>query len=125
MPKKAELTVTIKGDLSTDPKLNDIVPNAKNPDNRCEVAQMTHMDMKDVTTGSIVIHLCPLTDTAIGRFFSRDGRVVEEMLKELLMTARLQEVPKVETEVSVKIRQKESSSEEKGLNKFSILQFDL
>ena len=112
--------MTIRGDGRTDVELNDIVPNAQNPDNRCEVAQITHMDMKDVTTGSIVIHLCPLTDTAIARFFSCDGRVVEEMLKELLMSAKLQKVPKVETEVSVKIRQKESSSEEKGLNKFSI-----
>ena len=81
------------------------------------------MHVEDATTGSIIIHLSPLTDTAIERFLRHDGRVVQDMLKDLLLRARIQDISmlKKEPEISVKIRKKEQSQEEKGMNQYLIL----
>ena len=118
LPENAKLTVTIKGDDSIYAEISDlVVPKIKETETKTNIVQETHMHVEGATTGSIIIHLCPLTDTAIERFFRHDGRVVQNMLKDLLLTARLQDILKInkEPEVSVKIRKKEQSQEEKGM----------
>ena len=120
----AKITVTIKGDDSIDAGISEIVPKIKETDTKTKIAQETHMHVEDATTGSIIIHLSPLTDTAIERFLRHDGRVVQDMLKDLLLRARIQDISmlKKEPEISVKIRKKEQSQEEKGtcMNQFLI-----
>ena len=121
----AKITVTIKGDDSIDAEISEIVPKIKETDTKTKIAQETHMHVEDATTGSIIIHLSPLTDTAIERFLRHDGRVVQDMLKDLLLKARIQDISKLnkEPEIFVKIRKKEQSQEEKGtcMNQFLIL----
>lgn len=84
---------------------------------KIEVAQDTHMEVKEATTGSIVIHLCPLTDNAVHRFLSKDGSLVQNMVEMLFATAELQNLlrEREEIEIIVKIREKESAAEEKGM----------
>lgn len=84
---------------------------------KIEVAQDTHMEVKEATTGSIVIHLCPLTENAVHRFLSKDGSLVQNMVKMLFTTAELQNLlrEREEIEIIVKIREKESAAEEKGM----------
>lgn len=88
-----------------------------NPRVKIEVVQDTHMAVKKATTGSIVIHLCPLTDNAVHRFLSKDGSLVQNMVKMLFTTAELQNLlrEREEIEIIVKIREKESAAEEKGM----------
>ena len=120
MPGNAKITVAVKGDDSIDAEISDLVPKIKETDTKTNIVQETHMHVEDATNGSIIIHLSPLTDTAIERFLSPDGRVVQDMLKDLLLKARIQDISKLnkEPEISVKIRKKEQSQEEKGMNQF-------
>lgn len=88
-----------------------------NPRLKIEVLQETCMAIPWATNGSIVIHLCPLTDNAVHRFLSKDGTVVQNMVEMLFTIAELQNLlrEKEEIEIVVKIREKESASEEKGM----------
>lgn len=87
-----------------------------NPRLKIEVLQETCMAIPWATNGSIVIHLCPLTDNAVHRFLSKDGTVVQNMVEMLFTIAELQNLlrEKEEIEIVVKIREKESAAEEKG-----------
>lgn len=84
---------------------------------KIEVLQDTFMEIKEATNGSIVIHLCPLTDNAVHRFLSKDGTVVQNMVEMLFSTAELHNLlrEREEIEIIVKIREKESAAEEKGM----------
>lgn len=88
-----------------------------NPRLKIEVLQETCMAIPWATNGSIVIHLCPLTDNAVHRFLSKDGTVVQNMVEMLFTIAELQNLlrEKEEIEIVVKIREKESAAEEKGM----------
>ena len=43
-----------------------------------------------------------MTDTAIQRFLRHDGRVVQDLLKELLLKARMQDISKVNGEAGTR-----------------------
>lgn len=83
---------------------------------KIEVVQDTHMAIKEATTGSIVIHLCPLTDNAVYRFLGKDGSVIQNMIEKLFTSAGLHELLKKrrELEIVVKVIKKEPSPDEKG-----------
>lgn len=86
------------------------------PNTRIECVQISHMELKHATTGSIVIHLCPLTDSAVHRFLKKDGTVVQDMVEKLFTSAGLHNLLKKreEIEIIVKVSVKESTAEEKG-----------
>lgn len=85
------------------------------PNTRIECVQISHMELKHATTGSIVIHLCPLTDSAVHRFLKKDGTVVQDMVEKLFTSAGLHNLLKKreEIEIIVKVSVKESTAEEK------------
>lgn len=91
------------------------------------VTQSTHMAIKDATSGSIIIHLCPLTDNAVYRFLSKDGSLVHDMVEKLFISAGLHELlqKRKELEIKVKISEKESTPEEKGNYFLSLLWFSV
>lgn len=93
---------------------------------KIEVLQNTHMAIEHATKGSIVIHLCPLTDNAVYRFFSKDGSLVQNMVEKLFISAGLHELlqKRKELEIKVKISKKEPTPEEKG-NFFLFLLFSV
>lgn len=83
---------------------------------KIEVAQDTHMEVKEATTGSIVIHLCPLTDNAVHRFLGKDGSIIQNMIEKLFTSAGLDKLLKKrrELEIVVKVIKKDPSPDEKG-----------
>lgn len=82
---------------------------------KIEVAQDTHMEVKEATTGSIVIHLCPLTDNAVHRFLGKDGSIIQNMIEKLFTSAGLDKLLKKrrELEIVVKVIKKDPSPDEK------------
>lgn len=83
---------------------------------KIEVVQDTHMTIKEATTGSIVIHLCPLTDNAVHRFLGKDGSIIQNMIEKLFTSAGLDKLLKKrrELEIVVKVIEKDPSPDEKG-----------
>lgn len=99
-------------------KINTVVSTVTNNlDVKIDVVRMAHMAIKDATSGSIIIHLCPLTDTAIKRFFTADGKIVQTMLEKILVSAGMPDLlqKKEEFEIAVKISKKDPSHDEKGI----------
>lgn len=130
-----------KGDIPNK-KIKVIIEETNNPDSqidrvvriinndprvRIEVVQGTHMAVENVTNGSIVIHLCPLTDNAVYRFLSKDGSLVHAMVEKLFISAGLHELlqKRKELEIKVKISEKEPTPEEKGNYFLSLLWFSV
>lgn len=100
-----------------DSEIDKVVRVIKNdPRMKIEVVDITHMAVKEATTGSVIIHLSPLTDTALHRFLGKDGRIVQSMVEKLLANVKLDKLlkPEKEFEVTVKISRKELSPEDKG-----------
>lgn len=111
-----EIKVIIEETNNPDSQIDRVVRIINNdPRVRIEVVQGTHMAVKNVTNGSIVIHLCPLTDNAVYRFLSKDGSLVHAMVEKLFISAGLHELlqKRKELEIKVKISEKEPTPEEK------------
>lgn len=119
-----------KGDIPNR-KIKVIIEETNNPDSqidrvvriinndprvRIEVVQGTHMAVENVTNGSIVIHLCPLTDNAVHRFLGKDGSIIQNMIEKLFTSAGLDKLLKKrrELEIVVKVIKKDPSPDEKG-----------
>lgn len=86
------------------------------PSLKIVVVEDTHMVVKEATTGSIVIHLCPLTDNAVHRFLGKDGSIIQNMIEKLFTSAGLVKLLKKrrELEIVVKVIKKDPSPDEKG-----------
>lgn len=113
-----ELTMLIQENDNPNSKINTVVSTVTNNlDVKIDVVRMAHMAIKDATSGSIIIHLCPLTDTAIKRFFTADGKIVQTMLEKILVSAGMPDLlqKKEEFEIAVKISKKDPSHDEKGI----------
>lgn len=112
----SKLKVTIEEKNNPDSEIDRVVTFINNdPRMKIEVLQNTHMAIEHATKGSIVIHLCPLTDNAVYRFFSKDGSLVQNMVEKLFISAGLHELlqKRKELEIKVKISKKEPTPEEK------------
>lgn len=123
-----EIKVIIEETNNPDSQIDRVVRIINNdPRVRIEVVQGTHMAVKNVTNGSIVIHLCPLTDNAVYRFLSKDGSLVHAMVEKLFISAGLHELlqKRKELEIKVKISEKEPTPEEKGNYFLSLLWFSV
>ncbi|XP_061164136.1 uncharacterized protein LOC133173197 [Saccostrea echinata] len=57
----------------------------ENPNVKIQVTEQTHMAVKNATSGSIIIHLRPLTDAAIGDFLAEGGAKIQSVVESLLM----------------------------------------
>lgn len=123
-----EIKVIIEETNNPDSQIDRVVRIINNdPRVRIEVVQGTHMAVENVTNGSIVIHLCPLTDNAVYRFLSKDGSLVHAMVEKLFISAGLHELlqKRKELEIKVKISEKEPTPEEKGNYFLSLLWFSV
>eukprot|EP00105_Crassostrea_gigas_P003583 XP_011416486.1 PREDICTED: uncharacterized protein LOC105320306 [Crassostrea gigas] len=85
------------------------------PSLKIVVVEDTHMVVKEATTGSIIIHLCPLTDNAVHRFLGKDGSIIQNMIEKLFTSAGLDKLLKKrrELEIVVKVIEKDPSPDEK------------
>lgn len=86
------------------------------PSLKIVIVEDTHMVVKEATTGSIIIHLCPLTDNAVHRFLGKDGSIIQNMIEKLFTSAGLDKLLKKrrELEIVVKVIKKDPSPDEKG-----------
>lgn len=107
-----ELKIEEKDDLSE--RVVQVINH--DPNTRIECVQISHMAIKDATSGCIIIHLSPLTDNAVHRFLRKDGTVVQDMVEKLFTSVGLHSLLKKreEIEIIVKISEKKSTAEEKG-----------
>lgn len=106
-----ELKIEEKDDLSE--RVVQVINH--DPNTRIECVQISHMAIKDATSGCIIIHLSPLTDNAVHRFLRKDGTVVQDMVEKLFTSVGLHSLLKKreEIEIIVKISEKKSTAEEK------------
>jgi hypothetical protein len=117
IPSFVDLKMKIEETNNPDSEINKIVTVINsNPDVKIQVVNDAHMAVNGASTGSVILHLSPLTDTALHRFLSKDGRIVQSMVEKLLSTAGLHKLLKErkEFEVTVKINVEELSPEDKG-----------
>ncbi|XP_062600613.1 uncharacterized protein LOC134262252, partial [Saccostrea cucullata] len=84
-----------------------------NPNVRIQLTNETHMAVKNATSGSIIIHLRPLTDAAIDDFVAEGGARIQSVVESLLMRIGTEKLDG--QTLNVEVSRKDLNQEEKEI----------
>ncbi|XP_056010525.1 uncharacterized protein LOC125681968 isoform X4 [Ostrea edulis] len=92
--------------------LQQVVDQIENDhDLRVLVAELSHLEIRKVQKGSVVLHLIPLTDDACVQFLDEKGKCLKQMVERLLIAGGIkEEMIKGNISVTVFVNEKENEA---------------